>query len=201
MPLKFVYTALLTGFCVACTTAKGPVSHATSAPAEVFPATAQTATQTSSRREARLGSAAKSPRSVLPAAALAVKPGEIDGFQLRLGGFGLDASEAEITKKLGPPKSRHDFGYQKTLNYNGLTISILDDDVLGIQATSPEFCTPAGACPGQDIDQVFLKYGQTKISVRDGVQRVEYYIPDESCWLSFKIDDQTVSEAAVLCQP
>jgi len=124
---------------------------------------------------------------------------------LRIGGVALDDLEEAVVAELGQPVARRQTGdfLNVELTYPGLTVWLGEGGHVGeILSTSPEHCTPQGACPGQPFAKVEALYGKPLVAVREDGRYMEYYPEsDFPCWLQIAVESGTVRSIRSECQP
>ncbi|NJN20043.1 MAG: hypothetical protein HC812_01055 [Leptolyngbya sp. RL_3_1] len=89
----------------------------------------------------------------------------------------------------------------ETWQYEGVSIAMAEGQVWSIFATSAEFCTISGVCPGQSITTVFEILGPTTIDDQTYDMPMAFYRSPEvrDCALRITIAADTISELAIAC--
>ncbi|MGO1003453.1 hypothetical protein [Lysobacter sp. CA196] len=128
--------------------------------------------------------------------AWAAPPGAPSRGELSLAGLKLGDSLALVRKKLGKPQSTtgapgdHDYH----LIYRGLRIEMTQPgQVLLLESTSPDYCTPSGLCPGQPLEQARKRWGEGEIYDGDDEGILHYGVDDDACFLQIQPDPSRTS--------
>lgn len=121
----------------------------------------------------------------------AASPGAPSSSELSLAGLKIGDSLALVRKKLGKPESTigapgdHDC----ILLYRGLRIEMIEPgQVLTLESTSPNYCTPSGLCPGQPLDEARKRWGQGEVYDDGGSGTLNYSVDEDSCFLQIAPD-------------
>jgi hypothetical protein len=120
----------------------------------------------------------------------ATPPGAPSPSDLSLAGLKIGDSLALVRQKLGKPESTigapgdHDY----ILFYRGLRIEMIEPgQVLTLESTSPNYCTPSGLCPGQPLDEARKRWGQGEV-YDDDSGTLNYSVDEDSCFLQIASD-------------
>ena len=133
---------------------------------------------------------------------LAKGPSLVLDKELSLGGISLGDAEAVVLRKLGKPGRISDTGESIRLDYPGLTIWLGEGHRVGeILSTNSQYCSPAGACPGQSFVTTRAKYGRPLVADREDGRFMEYPSSESSCWLQLAVYRSVVKSVRAECQP
>jgi hypothetical protein len=133
---------------------------------------------------------------------LAKGPSLVLDKDLSLGGISLGDGEALVLHKLGRPGRISNTGESIRLDYPGLTLWLGEGRrVAEILSTNSQFCSPAGACPGQSFATARAKYGRPLVADREDGRFMEYPSSESSCWLQLAIYHKVVDSIRAECQP
>ncbi|KAF1715481.1 hypothetical protein CSC74_12965 [Pseudoxanthomonas yeongjuensis] len=124
---------------------------------------------------------------------------------LSLGGIELGVPAASVKSVLGSPSAERqtDDFLPVEMRYAGFTVWLDEAGRVGeILSTSPKYCTPQGACPGQPFSKVQALYGKPMVALREDGRYMEYYpTSDFPCWLQIAVESGTVRSIRSECQP
>jgi len=133
-----------------------------------------------------------------------------------ISGLQIGMSETKTIALMGKPDQIENVfsgGDYAIFSYSGLTIDMSASDltldspkvVSGIRSQSPEYCFKQEVCPGDTLESIMEKMGETEIlSPQDEKElRLLYLLPDlETCWLWVFTEDNKVSSGiSIACQP
>ena len=133
-----------------------------------------------------------------------------------ISGLEIGQTEEYLRVRMGAPnkvETLFSSGDYPTFVYSGLTVDMqvngpnLDSPkvITGISSDSPKNCFNNTICPGDTLESVKAKLGDTEIlpAENDKSARLYYLLPIlETCWLwIFTEDSETSSEVSIACQP
>ncbi|MEL6322019.1 MAG: hypothetical protein AAFQ57_15445, partial [Cyanobacteria bacterium J06626_14] len=97
-----------------------------------------------------------------------IMPTRLEAGEFSVGGITIGTGQDEILEMLGEPNQIEEGLRSSQYKYDGLELLVEISDkpdvfVLGVETTTPDFCTPSGVCPGDTVRSVMEKLGITNL--------------------------------------